>query len=226
MMGDTEGSVREAERYRQRIPTWAEAKGLVDLPRDPARLEKVRAIYEEALARNPRDAVAITNRGVVRQLTGDPDGAIRDHTEALRILPSLNEAYNNLGVAHLEKGDLKAAAADLERSIQINPLFEVPRVNRGVVRALSGDMTGAIQNFSEVLGYAISRSWAQLNRAAAYEKLAQKEPDRFREFLQGAEADYENVRILMLGDPSHPHAQAAVKGLARVRERLARPKGE
>jgi tetratricopeptide (TPR) repeat protein len=61
------------------------------------------------------------NRGNANNLKGDPDRAIADYDEALRLEPELAMAYNNRGVAWRDKGDKEHALADFSAAVRLDP---------------------------------------------------------------------------------------------------------
>ena len=66
-------------------------------------------------------AWAYNNRGAAKQVKGDLDGAIADHTRALELDPRYVKAYYNRGRVHYYKGAFAAAGSDLARSQEIKP---------------------------------------------------------------------------------------------------------
>ena len=75
---------------------------LADALHDCARLSGDAAIQacDQAIRKNPRDAVSYNNRGVAYFHKGDLDRAIADYGEAIRLDPKLAAAYNNRGNAY------------------------------------------------------------------------------------------------------------------------------
>jgi len=61
-------------------------------------------IYTKVIARNPRDASAYYDRGVIQLMKGDFSDAIADLTQALQLDPTKVAHYSALAIAHAEEG--------------------------------------------------------------------------------------------------------------------------
>src|SRR5260370_13509566 len=66
-----------------------------------------------------RPSTNYNNRGAAYREKGDPDRAIADFTEAIRLKPNYSHAYDNRGVAYPDKGDPNRAIADLTEAIRL-----------------------------------------------------------------------------------------------------------
>jgi tetratricopeptide (TPR) repeat protein len=58
-------------------------------------------------------------------LKGNPDRAIADYDEAIRLAPALALAYNNRGVAWRDKGDVAHARADFQTALTMDPALDI-----------------------------------------------------------------------------------------------------
>ena len=71
---------------------------------------------EEALTQEvlrPRDrAATLVNRGILKTLLPDSDGALSDYNAAILLMPNLGDAYINRGLLYLQRGDNDAQAAE------------------------------------------------------------------------------------------------------------------
>jgi len=65
---------------------------------------------------NPALAAGYALRGLVREQSGDPDGAAGDYESALRLKPGLSMALNNLAMIYADKPNLTAKAVELAQS--------------------------------------------------------------------------------------------------------------
>jgi Flp pilus assembly protein TadD len=110
--------------------------GRIRLASDPAAAE---ALFLEALNRDPRNTIALTDMGIARDLQGRHADAQDAYRQALGIDPELRAAQVNLALSLAMSGD-GAGAVRL-----IRPLAEAPSANRklrhdyAAVLAMSGD---------------------------------------------------------------------------------------
>jgi tetratricopeptide (TPR) repeat protein len=105
-------------------------------------------LWNHALALDPTSYIALTNRGVVRQLAGEVAGAIADYDEALAYNPVHAEAYKNRGTARAANGQLDAALADYDVAIRLKPGYADAYVSRGAAREQQGDLQGALEDYA------------------------------------------------------------------------------
>ena len=92
--------------------------------------EKAKAMYTSLIERlqDSTDhrkfiALARNNRGHLRYLAVDFDGAIEDYTTAIKLDPCLAVAYYNRGQIHYRMGRFELAIIDLEKALVIDPNF-------------------------------------------------------------------------------------------------------
>ncbi len=96
-------------------------------------------------------ANAYRNRGIAYLASGQPDPAIADFTEALKLSPKDGQTYNDRGVAYLTKGKFDLAIDDFNRSIQLNPTSDEPYRNRGAVYMAAGKFDAAKADFTKAI---------------------------------------------------------------------------
>ena len=84
---------------------------------------------------------AYSNRGEVKRVKGDLDGAIADLNKAIEIDPNCAVAYNNRSEARLQKGDLAGALADYDRAAELKPEFAAKKVHLSKAERAKGDRT-------------------------------------------------------------------------------------
>jgi hypothetical protein len=88
-------------------------------PSDPSKKDapdRVIAQYNEAIQRNPGDANAYYMRGVRYDELGDPDKAVADYSEAIRLKDV--RAYSNRAAAYQKKHEYDKAIADYTAVIE------------------------------------------------------------------------------------------------------------
>jgi lipoprotein NlpI len=116
-----------------------------------------------------RDLAAYyNNRGYAYNTKGDPDRAIADFNEAIRINPKDAIAFNNRGYAYNAKGDLDRAIADYGEAIRIDPGDADAFTGRGIAYSAKGDNDRAIADYSEVIQLDPKDAKAFVSRGSAY----------------------------------------------------------
>jgi len=116
------------------------------------------------LGDRPGQALALTDLGDVRRLTGDYPGAARDLQEALGISRDLGDrpgqavALTNLGNTRQQTGDFPGAARDLQEALGIcrdlgdRPGQALALTRLGHTRQQTGDYPAATRDLREALG--------------------------------------------------------------------------
>lgn len=117
------------------------ARGLIEL--DAEREQAALGLFEQAVADDPNDPIALYYRGITRGQTGTAGDAIADLEEALRLRPEFPRASFELGVALVRAErpaeavpHLEAAAVDPEIAARA-ALFE------GIARLRLGELDAA-----------------------------------------------------------------------------------
>lgn len=130
------------------------------------RLGEALALWSEVLEATPRDAAAWSNRGNVRLMLGDAEGAIADQTQAMGIEPDQLDPHLNRGTAEEALGRWKEAEADYRWILARDPQESAALYNLGNVRGSLGDWQTAQACFSAAAesrpGMAMARSSAAL----------------------------------------------------------------
>src|SRR5262249_4071104 len=81
-------------------------------PNARSKLEGVSVDYGDWVVHVPRGAAIYQNRGLARLRLGDPDAAIEDFNQSIKLAPRNAGVYLYRGIALQAKGDLEAAIAD------------------------------------------------------------------------------------------------------------------
>lgn len=130
------------------------------------RLGEALDLWSEVLEASPRDAAAWSNRGNVRLMLGDAEGAIADQTQAMGIEPDHLDPHLNRGTAEEALGRWKEAEADYRWILARDPQESAALYNLGNVRGSLGDWETAQACFSAAAdsrpGMAMARSSAAL----------------------------------------------------------------
>lgn len=137
----------------------------LDATRD-GRLEEALTLWSQVVAATPRDAAAWSNRGNVRLMLGDPEGAIEDQTRAMEIDPAHLDPHLNRGTAEEALGRWQEAAADYRWILARDPQEAAALYNLGNVQGSLGHWDRARACFQAAAearpGMAMARSSAAL----------------------------------------------------------------
>jgi Flp pilus assembly protein TadD len=128
-------------------------------------LSEAESDLEGVLAREPRNAAAHAELGVVCELAGKVAEALPHHREAHRLAPRDPRYLNNLAFALTLRGKEREAIPLLEEALRIDPGNARMRNNLGFAYAAKGDFMRATQQFH--LGGAPAQ--AKNNLGLAYE---------------------------------------------------------
>lgn len=92
--------------------------------------EKAKSLYTQFIkqGKDSRNlALARNNRGHLKYLQVDFDGAIEDYTKALEINPNLAVSYYNRGQIHYRMGRFRVAIEDFLKAVELDPGFDDAR---------------------------------------------------------------------------------------------------
>ena len=78
--------------------------------------------FTDAIALDPRDAVAYYNRGLAYHELGQYEKAIENYSETIRLDPQVADAYYNRGRSYSQLGQYERVLEDLNEALRINPL--------------------------------------------------------------------------------------------------------
>ena len=117
-----------------------------------------------SIARDPDSEFAYQLRASAHQQASDPEAAISDCTQAIRLLQFNPEAYALRALCLHETLRLAEAITDANTAIQQAPDFSIAYNTRGLIRAELEDYNGAIQDFSEAINLDQDFSLAHNNR--------------------------------------------------------------
>jgi len=152
--------------------------------------------FTEALKIDPKEVNALTNRGICWNEKGEPDKAIADFSEALRLglqtgdvltfgskdpeavryWAQVARARYLRGLAYAAKGEQDLALADFNESIRLNPSEARTFVARGGIYLLRQAYKRAIADFDEGLRLDPAYAFGYFQRGFVYHSL--NEPDK------------------------------------------------
>ncbi len=109
-----------------------------------------RALTEEALGTRDRAATHV-NRGILRLMLKDVNGALADYNEAIVLKPNLGDAYLNRGFLFLRQGNKdEEALAELTRGIQLGSSnLAAGYYGRAFANELTGRVAEAYYDFKK-----------------------------------------------------------------------------
>lgn len=120
-------------------------------------------------------AAAYFSRGVAYSLKTQPDLAIQDLDQVLKLTPDDSTALDQRGAAYFSKGDLDHALADFNRSISLDPKDFAAYNNRGTIYYAQSQWAKAIADFTSAIGLNPNVARIYLSRAFALDKLGQQD---------------------------------------------------
>lgn len=139
------------------------------------RLAEARPLYRQALAANPRDAVARNLLGETWLAAGNLREAEACFELAVRDDPALPQAQNNLGVVRRAQGRLAEALAAFSRALNLRPDFLDAAFNRAVVLLLLEDGAQALPAWDAILAQLPQEAAAHRGRGDALRLLDRRE---------------------------------------------------
>jgi tetratricopeptide (TPR) repeat protein len=145
------------------------------------RLSGCTALVKSERASAQDRAAGYGNRCWAYSDKGDPDRAITDCNEAIRLDPKLANAYLNRGKAYSDKDDFDRAIADYDQAIKLNPKSSMAYNNLCDAYLDKGDNDRAITDCDEAIRLDPKFAVAYRNRGNAY---------RYKGEIASAVADY------------------------------------
>ena len=118
-----------------------------------ARGELLQALFDcdHAVAENPENVKALSNRGSLFLWTKDAAKALSDFEAALRLNPNDPTLHYNRGLAMASLGRHADAIADYSEAIRLRPNMAIAHHNRGYERELLGQREQAVQDYRRAL---------------------------------------------------------------------------
>jgi Tfp pilus assembly protein PilF len=107
--------------------------------------------YNEAIALNPDEALALNNRGTTLKELGRFEEALDSYNCAIALLPDRAELYNNRGNVLQGLDRLEDAVDSYDAAIRLNPEYAEAYNNRGVVLRQMKQLAEAIASLDRAL---------------------------------------------------------------------------
>lgn len=126
---------------------------------------------DEAIRRDPNDAISFVVRGDIYRVLWRPERGMDDYNTALRINPNLPEGYKSRAYAYLGFQEPMLAIRDYDHAIRLRPDYVDAVIDRGVAYDMMGQFERAIEDFDLALQMDPSHHAAHISRGASYLKL-------------------------------------------------------
>jgi tetratricopeptide (TPR) repeat protein/S1-C subfamily serine protease len=123
------------------------------------------AQFNQAVALNPRYAIAYFLRAYVKDQLNDPQGALADFNQSISLNPKDATAYINRGNLKDDLNDSQGALADFNQAISLNPEYANAYNNRGNLKNKKlNDSQGALADFNQAISLNPKFAAAYYNR--------------------------------------------------------------
>lgn len=156
-----------------------------------------KSLFTDVIQQYPDKGLGYLQRGISYAVTGNPNAALNDFNEALRLKPDLAEALYSRGLILSGMNDYQGALNDYNAALRYKPSYKDALNNRGGLYIRAGQFDAALSDFNKVLALdpGFTRAW--YNRGVCY--INMKKPDL---------ACPDLMRAARLG---HPDAAALMK---------------
>ncbi|HYD05218.1 MAG TPA: tetratricopeptide repeat protein, partial [Reyranella sp.] len=108
--------------------------------------------YTDVIRSSAPSGQVVFQRGMIYHTMGDPDQAIVDYSDAIRLMPNDVQAYVNRGIVlYTKKDNNEGALADFNAAFKINRCEATAWINRGLVYKRKGDLSQSIADFTDAI---------------------------------------------------------------------------
>ncbi|MBU3700398.1 MAG: hypothetical protein FGM33_10395 [Candidatus Kapabacteria bacterium] len=124
----------------------------------------VASFYDMAIEGNPRSGMSYLNRGYLRAVSNDVNGALADYTSAMTYCPEYSEAYVNRGVLYQNIQRDADAGVDFKEAVKRNPKLFAAQYNMANWYSKREDLTNALKHYrlSMELKPTFAEGWAMI----------------------------------------------------------------
>ena len=160
------GSTAGAPKQAKADSTVAVLQEAIDAHRG-GNLDKAERLYRLALKRDPRDAIAHNDLGVLIMQRGQTEPAEKLIRAACELKPDYAEAHANLGTLLGQKGETDAAIAAFEQAVAAKPGYADAHCNLAFALEKKGNTDAALAAFERAVAIRPDYAEAQFGRANA-----------------------------------------------------------
>lgn len=139
------------------------------------RLEDALNDFDSSIILNPNNASAWGERGHVKLMIKDFQGAIYDYEKSVSIYNKSPQAFYNLALAYDKSGNKITAIKYYTNALNLNPNYIEALMNRGIARFDVKDFSGAITDFSTFITLKPQNPLIYVLRANAYDEIGNKQ---------------------------------------------------
>jgi tetratricopeptide (TPR) repeat protein len=133
------------------------------------------ADYTQALALNPADDRAYTNRGNTHYVLAQYDEALADYNRALDLKPGIAETYYDRAVTQRALQAYQAALSDFTRALELNARYTQAYNGRGDTYYDMGEYSTALADYTRALALDSQDSEIFNSRGVTYARLGELE---------------------------------------------------
>ncbi|MDO8427120.1 MAG: tetratricopeptide repeat protein, partial [Deltaproteobacteria bacterium] len=125
-------------------------------------------LYEDAVKKSPFKERVRYNLAWAYQMKGDPDKALKEYLEDLRLDPKKEKAHYNIAVIYQTKGNGQEALKHFAEAIRLNPANAIAYYNMALIYQARGDAKSAILSGLQAITIDPGYGDAHYNLAWAY----------------------------------------------------------
>ncbi|MDP2696658.1 class I SAM-dependent methyltransferase [Thalassospira sp.] len=154
-------------------------------------------LYQQVLAIEPTQPVALHLLGMILHQTGNNDRAVELLQKSLAVAPNYFQAHNNLGVVYNAMDRTLEAETSYRKAIAINPGYAEAHKNLGALLATGKKTVEALKHYQQTV--TLNPNHAEAHKAIGDLQLRLKKPDLALESylraqaLQGYNADLQTA---------------------------------
>lgn len=147
--------------------------------------EKAIYAFGKAIALDPKNADAYSNRSIAYLFSGDEVKALEDANIAIKLAPKDPESFKSISLIYWFQGKNQDAVSALTKALELKKNDDESLNQRGLVYTTMGNYQAAINDTTRVIDMKTQQEFpAQDTRAYAYLKMGD---------LQKAKADYDHL---------------------------------
>jgi tetratricopeptide (TPR) repeat protein len=152
-----------------------------------------RALYNDAIARAPRDYVLHENYGEFLELTGDIKQAALEWKQARDLMPRNPLAFLTEGKLLEMQGELSAARNDFRQAVNLHPRYAEAWFELGKVDAIEGKLEDAMRNYRQAAALQPddAQTYLYMGKALSLLKRTDESMQDFRRALELDGANWE-----------------------------------